>query len=106
VEPAITELRSKGRVAPVLPPGLDRPEMVIDLVVAERNARRLASALDVRGIALRPQVKTHKSPALARLQVAAGAHGITVGNSRTKDIAPYLEGYAAIPAYPMPSSSA
>jgi D-serine deaminase-like pyridoxal phosphate-dependent protein len=67
-------------VAPVLPDGLDTPELVIDLDVVERNARRLQAALDERGVALRPHVKTHKSPELARIQVATGARGITVGN--------------------------
>lgn len=67
-------------VAPVLPEGLDTPEIVVDLDIVERNARRLQSALDDRGVALRPHVKTHKSPDLARLQLAAGARGITVGN--------------------------
>jgi len=66
--------------APPLPPGLDTPELVIDLDVVERNAARLADALAARGIALRPHAKTHKSVALARVQLEAGARGITVGN--------------------------
>ena len=66
--------------APQLPDDLDTPEIVIDLDIVERNARRLQSELDARGIALRPHVKTHKSPDLARLQLEAGARGITVGN--------------------------
>ena len=48
-------------IAPVLPPGLDTPALVIDLDIVERNARRLGDALADRGIALRPHVKTHKS---------------------------------------------
>jgi D-serine deaminase-like pyridoxal phosphate-dependent protein len=67
-------------VAPILPAGLDTPAIVIDLDIVERNARRLADALAARGIALRPHAKTHKSVRLARLQLAAGARGITVGN--------------------------
>jgi D-serine deaminase-like pyridoxal phosphate-dependent protein len=66
--------------APALPAGLDTPELVIDLDVVERNAARLAEALGARGISLRPHVKTHKSVALARIQLGAGARGITVGN--------------------------
>jgi D-serine deaminase-like pyridoxal phosphate-dependent protein len=76
----MSRVDARRMVAPVLPPGLDTPEIVVDLDIAERNARRLQSALDARGVALRPHVKTHKSPALARLQVDAGARGITVGN--------------------------
>jgi D-serine deaminase-like pyridoxal phosphate-dependent protein len=35
--------------------------------------------MDVRGIALRPHAKTHKSVAIGRLQLDAGARGLTVG---------------------------
>ena len=66
-------------VVPRLPEGLDTPELVIDLDIVQRNAARLQLALSERGIALRPHVKTHKSPALARMQLGAGARGITVG---------------------------
>ena len=67
-------------LTPALPTGLDTPELVIDLDVVERNALRLQRALDERGVALRPHVKTHKSAELARIQIEAGARGITVGN--------------------------
>jgi len=66
-------------VAPRLPPGLDTPALVIDLDVVDWNARRMQAAMDAAGIALRPHTKTHKSVALAKLQVEAGAKGITVG---------------------------
>lgn len=65
---------------PVLPAGIDTPAVVIDLDIVERNARRLGDELGRRGIALRPHAKTHKSVALARLQLEAGARGLTVGN--------------------------
>jgi D-serine deaminase-like pyridoxal phosphate-dependent protein len=67
-------------VPPVLPAGLDTPCLVVDLGVVEANARRLAGQLDARGVRLRPHVKTHKSIGLARIQLEAGASGITVGN--------------------------
>jgi len=66
-------------IAPILPAGLDTPALVIDLDIVERNARRMADAVAAHGIALRPHVKTHKSVALARIQLDAGARGITVG---------------------------
>lgn len=66
-------------IAPMLPVGLDTPCLVIDLDIVEANARRLGDALAARGIVLRPHTKTHKSVALARLQLEAGATGITVG---------------------------
>jgi D-serine deaminase-like pyridoxal phosphate-dependent protein len=64
---------------PELPAGVDTPAVVIDLDVVERNVERMAAAMAVRGVALRPHVKTHKSVALARLQLEAGVAGITVG---------------------------
>ncbi|HXI46111.1 MAG TPA: alanine racemase [Candidatus Acidoferrales bacterium] len=67
-------------MAPRIPGGLDTPAVVIDLDVVERNARRLGDELARRGIALRPHAKTHKSLRLARIQLDAGARGITVGN--------------------------
>lgn len=67
-------------IAPILPAGLDTPAIVIDLDIVERNAHRLGDELGRRGIALRPHAKTHKSLALGRLQLAAGARGLTVGN--------------------------
>jgi D-serine deaminase-like pyridoxal phosphate-dependent protein len=66
--------------APRLPAGIDTPALVIDLDVVERNSRGLAETMSARGIALRPHAKTHKSVALARLQLESGARGITVGN--------------------------
>ncbi len=62
-----------------IPPGLDTPCLVVDLDRAEANARRLGQGAAERGVVLRPHIKTHKSVALARLQLEAGAAGIAVG---------------------------
>jgi D-serine deaminase-like pyridoxal phosphate-dependent protein len=70
---------SKAVPIPSIPPGLDTPALVIDLDVVERNIGRLQIALDERGVRLRPHVKTHKIVAIARMQIEAGARGITVG---------------------------
>lgn len=53
------------------------PAVTIDLDVVARNVRRLQDACDAAGLANRPHVKTHKSPAIASIQRAAGAAGIT-----------------------------
>lgn len=53
------------------------PAVVIDLDKVEANIARLQAVCDAAGVANRPHIKTHKSPELARLQVAAGARGIT-----------------------------
>jgi D-serine deaminase-like pyridoxal phosphate-dependent protein len=62
-----------------LPPELDTPCLVVDLDRAEANARRVGDGAAERGVLLRPHIKTHKSVALAHLQLEAGAAGITVG---------------------------
>ena len=53
------------------------PAHVIDLDIVERNIARLQSMCDAASIANRPHIKTHKSPVLAAMQIAAGAKGIT-----------------------------
>ena len=53
------------------------PAVVIDLDRVERNIARVQAACDAAGVANRPHIKTHKIPALAQMQVAAGAKGIT-----------------------------
>jgi D-serine deaminase-like pyridoxal phosphate-dependent protein len=62
-----------------LPPNLETPCLVIDLDVVEANAERTAARMGRRGIALRPHAKTHKSVALGKIQLEAGARGLTVG---------------------------
>jgi D-serine deaminase-like pyridoxal phosphate-dependent protein len=53
------------------------PIAVIDMDRVERNIARVQAACDAAGVANRPHIKTHKSPMLAKLQIAAGARGIT-----------------------------
>jgi D-serine deaminase-like pyridoxal phosphate-dependent protein len=53
------------------------PCAVIDMDKVERNIARIQAACDAAGLANRPHIKTHKSPMLAQMQIAAGASGIT-----------------------------
>lgn len=53
------------------------PAVVIDMDRVEANIARVQAQCDAAGLANRPHIKTHKSPELAKLQVAAGAKGIT-----------------------------
>ena len=57
---------------------LETPAMIIDVEVMEDNLRRMADYSGRHGIALRPHIKTHKMPRLARRQLELGAQGITV----------------------------
>ena len=51
--------------------------MTIDLDIVEANIKRAQERLDGFGIANRPHIKTHKLPHMAKLQMDAGAVGIT-----------------------------
>ncbi|MGL4810206.1 MAG: D-TA family PLP-dependent enzyme [Beijerinckiaceae bacterium] len=53
------------------------PCVVIDMDKVERNIAKLQQLCDAAGVANRPHIKTHKSPVLAKMQVEAGAKGIT-----------------------------
>ncbi|MBI3998017.1 MAG: D-TA family PLP-dependent enzyme [Armatimonadetes bacterium] len=55
----------------------DTPVVTIDLDRLEANIRRLQAYCDAHGIANRPHIKTHKIPAIAQMQMAGGARGIT-----------------------------
>jgi len=57
---------------------LDTPMPVIDLDAMERNIERLATHARERGISQWPHTKTHKNPEIARMQLDAGAGGLTV----------------------------
>lgn len=56
---------------------LDTPTVTVDLDAVERNIDRMQSYCDEHGLAFRPHIKTHKLPAVAHMQVRAGAVGIT-----------------------------
>ena len=56
---------------------LDTPSVLIDLDRVEANLPRAQAYADAHGLKLRPHIKTHKIPELARRQVALGAVGIT-----------------------------
>ena len=55
---------------------LRTPSVLIDKTRLEQNVDRMQAAVTARGIGLRPHAKTHKSPDLARVQIARGATGI------------------------------
>jgi D-serine deaminase-like pyridoxal phosphate-dependent protein len=55
---------------------LRTPCVLVDTARVERNLERLQSAVNGRGLRLRPHAKTHKSVELAKRQIAGGAIGI------------------------------
>jgi 3-hydroxy-D-aspartate aldolase len=54
---------------------IDTPALVIDLDAFEYNLDTMAALLAPTGVKLRAHAKTHKSPVIARLQMARGAVG-------------------------------
>ncbi len=56
---------------------ISTPAVVVDIDVAERNIARFQSYADGRQLRVRPHIKTHKLPAVAEMQLRAGAIGIT-----------------------------
>ena len=56
---------------------LDTPALLIDLDKMESNIQTMADYFKTVNAALRPHLKTHKTPMLAHKQIAAGAIGIT-----------------------------
>ena len=55
---------------------LDTPCLCVDLDRLDRNLDRMQTTVVRNGIASRPHAKTHKCPAIARLQLATGSVGI------------------------------
>lgn len=65
---------------------LDTPCLLVDMDRMERNIREWQDAIGTHGVALRPHVKTHKSPAIAHMQLQAGARGITVAKTAEAEV--------------------
>jgi D-serine deaminase-like pyridoxal phosphate-dependent protein len=80
---------------------LETPAIVIDRPVLEANIALGAALARQHKVALRPHIKTHKSPVIAKLQMAAGAVGVTA--SKVDEALVFIE--AGIPsvtvAYPL-----
>jgi D-serine deaminase-like pyridoxal phosphate-dependent protein len=57
---------------------LETPHLLIDGAKVARNIEKMAGIARERGVKLRPHVKIHKTPMIARRQLESGAVGITV----------------------------
>ena len=64
---------------------LPTPCLVLDAATVRRNLRRMAEYTAAHGLKLRPHTKTHKSLRLARMQLEAGAAGLTVALKNDTD---------------------
>ena len=70
--------------------GVDTPALILDLDRFEANLARLMSAVQSRGVRVRPHAKSHKCVEIARRQIAAGAIGICC--QKTSEAEPFLAG--------------
>ncbi|TVP74466.1 MAG: D-TA family PLP-dependent enzyme [Gemmatimonadales bacterium] len=72
---------------PPLPPAaVETPAAIVDLDRIRRNIGQTLEGLGRQGLRWRPHVKTHKSRALAREQLRAGAVGLTVATPREAEV--------------------
>jgi D-serine deaminase-like pyridoxal phosphate-dependent protein len=77
---------------------LDTPAVYVDLDALERNVRGMQERARGWGVGLRPHTKTHKIPEIARMQLDAGAVGITVAKIGEAEVLP---GDDVLIAYPI-----
>lgn len=65
---------------------LATPAVLVDLSVLESNIARQAARAKEAGVKLRPHAKTHKAPAIARMQLSAGARGISLAKTSEAEV--------------------
>lgn len=56
---------------------IDTPALVVSESIMQRNIAEMAAFAASVGVGLRPHIKTHKTAQIAKLQLAAGAFGVT-----------------------------
>jgi D-serine deaminase-like pyridoxal phosphate-dependent protein len=56
---------------------VDTPQVVVHQDILQRNIAEMANFARLHGVRLRPHLKTHKTLEIARLQIEAGAVGLT-----------------------------
>ena len=56
---------------------VDTPALLLDAAALRANIQRMADFFSQRPCKLRPHFKSHKCTAIARLQMSAGAVGVT-----------------------------
>ncbi|HUQ92815.1 MAG TPA: D-TA family PLP-dependent enzyme [Bryobacteraceae bacterium] len=80
---------------------LETPAILIDIDTMDRNLKKAADYTRNHDFSLRPHIKTHKIPALARKQIELGAVGITVAKVGEAEVMAGAEPPALFIAYPV-----
>ena len=65
---------------------LPTPAVLVDADVLERNIARMAAHARDAGVRLRPHAKTHKIPEVGRMQIAAGAAGLSLAKTGEAEV--------------------
>ena len=65
---------------------LDSPALCVDLSKMEQNMKAIHTYLKGTGVSVRPHAKTHKCPAIAKMQIAAGAVGVCTAKLSESEI--------------------
>jgi len=65
---------------------LQTPSLLVDVDRLQGNIARMAAIAREAGVDLRPHGKTHKTPQIGRLQLAAGSRGLTVAKLGEADV--------------------
>ena len=65
---------------------IETPTIVIQEQKLKRNIENMAKVAKQNHVALRPHVKTHKIPEIARMQIEAGAVGVTVAKTTEAEV--------------------
>lgn len=61
-------------------PEMDTPSVLVDMDALEANINEMSQLAAEAGLKLRPHIKIHESPAIAQMQIKAGAIGVEVGS--------------------------
>lgn len=80
---------------------IETPCIIIDERKMEQNIRKMAQIAKKNGVQLRPHVKTHKMPEIAKKQLAEGAAGITVAKVSEAEVMAEHDIHDIFIAYPL-----
>lgn len=67
-------------------PSVDTPAVLVDMDKLEANIGEMTQAAAEAGVELRPHIKVHQCPTIARMQIEAGACGVEVGNVEQAEV--------------------
>lgn len=66
---------------------LDTPALLLDLDLLQKNLDRMAAWAAEAGVGVRPHFKVHRTPEISKLQLEAGAVGVTVAKVAEAELA-------------------